>query len=269
MIIANFTPDKIEWMHVGANGTIPAYNPDNPKKPHIVNFDDSRANHILNKFAVRGLVQMNFGDDEEAKKKESLKLWRIFWERQIENQNQHNEQQKEAGNRYSRPTDELDEHAKLLGIELLRPWTVAAKSTKEVDELKGENMALKKSIEAMQAQMSQLMQMMAGGKVKAPLAQNEPEVEPGPDPSQSSENAKEALRKQILKEQAEAKNKVEEFEKTLAVNRNKYMRLGESNMNLWVSKNWDDIMAMPKENRDEIEEKYFKLYGVDFPTEKI
>ena len=250
MIIANFTPDKIEWMHVGANGTIPAYNPDNPKKPHIVNFDDSRANHILNKFAVRGLVQMNFGDDEEAKKKESLKLWRIFWERQIENQNQHNEQQKEAGNRYSRPTDELDEHAKLLGIELLRPWTVAAKSTKEVDELKGENMALKKSIEAMQAQMSQLMQMMAGGKVKTQPVNAEPASEP-----------KEPEKKESPKESAVDPN--------IAINRNKYMRLGESNMNLWVSKNWDDIMAMPKENRDEIEEKYFKLYGVDFPTEKI
>ena len=253
MIIGNFTCDKIDWQHIGANGTIPAYDPDNPKKPHIINFDDSRANHILNKFAIRGLVVMNYGDDEEARKKESLKLWRIFWERQIENHNQHNEQQKEAGNRYSRPTDELDAHAKMLGIELLRPWTVAAKSTKEVDELKGENMALRKSLEAMQAQMTQLMQMMAGGKV------NSQAVKPEPAPSDDTK----------IKPVPSVSDAVVKERGIIEANHNKYVRLGESNMNLWVSKNWDDIMAMPKENRDEIEEKYFKLYGVDFPTEKI
>ena len=257
MIIGNFTPDKIEWMHVGANGTIPAYNPDNPKKPYIVNFDDSRANHILNKFAIRGLVVMNFGDDEEAKKKESLKLWRIFWERQIENQNQHNEQQKEAGNRYSRPTDELDEHAKLLGIELLRPWTVAAKSTKEVDELKGENLALRKSLESMQAQMSQLMQMMAGGQAKP-----QPVQESKDDPAVTAPTGDKSTEDHL-------KTEDEALAKIIEANNNKYRRLGESNMNLWVSKNWDDIMAMPQENKDEIEEKYVKLYGVAFPTEKI
>jgi len=250
MIIGNFTPDKIEWMHVGANGTIPAYNPDNPKKPYICNFDDSRANFILNKFGIRGLVVMNYGDDEEAKKKEALKLWQRFWERQIENHNQHNEQQKEAGNRYSAPTDELDAHAKMLGLDLLRPWRVEAKSTKEMDELKGENMALRKTLESMQSQMTQLMQMMAGGQSKTGPVKIAPPAET------NSPETKESPKEPVI-------------DPSIAINQNKYRRLGESNMNLWVSKNWDDILKMPEENRIEIEDKYTKLYGVPFPTSPI
>ena len=250
MIVANFTCDPILWTHLGANGTIPAYNPDNPKKPYIVNFDDSRANFILNKFGIRGLVVMNFGDDEEVKKAESLKMWRIFWERQIENHNQHNEQQKEAGNRYSRPTDELDEHAKLLGLDLLRPWRVEAKSSKETDELKGENMALKESMKTLQAQMAEMMKMMImSGQAKA---QSQPVVDVKPE-----------------LEAKKSEPEVDTIDPAIAINKNKYMRLGESNMNLWVSKNWENILAMPDVNRIEIEEKYEKLYGAPFPTEPI
>jgi len=241
MIISNFTPDPISWQHIGANGTIPAYAPDDPKKPHIVTFDDARANFILNKFAVRGLVQMNFGDDEEAKKAESLKIWRNFWERQIENQNQHNEQQKEAGNRYSRPTDELDAHAKLLGLDLLRPWRVEAKNTKETEELRGENMALKKSLEAMQDQMTQILKMMGGGKAQ-------PKQEAFTEAASGS---------------------TENFEKIVKANRKKYTSLSDANLNLWINKNWDDILIMPEENKLELEEKYLKTYGVPFPAEKI
>ena len=252
MIVANFSPDKLEWQHIGVNGTIPAYNPDDPKKPHIVTFDDARANFILNKSAVRGLVQMNFGDDEEVKKAESLKIWRNFWERQIENHNQHNEQQKEAGNRYSRPTDELDEHAKLLGLELLRPWTAPVKSTKETEELRGENMALKKSMETLQAQMAEMMKMMiSGGKTDTNQVTHEVGTIP-PGVKTVTTSSPDTVGAELIK-----------------TNRNKYIRLGESNLNLWLSKNWEDVMVMPEENKLELEEKYLKLYGVPFPTERI
>ena len=266
MIISNFTCDPISWTHLGANGTIPAYNPEDPKKPHIINFEDSRARFILNKFAVRGLVAMNFGDDEETKKAESLKLWRIFWERQIEAHNQHNEDQKEKGNRYSRPTDELDKHAKLLGLELLRPWRVEAKQdNKQVDELKGENLALRKSLESMQTQMTELMKMMVGRQAEP--QKEKPKTRPEP------EAEKKAAPKFEPKPDLDPKPGLNvddaELEKIIAINKNKYLRLGEGNMNLWVSKNWDDILAMPDVNRVEIEEKYEKLYGVPFPQERM
>jgi len=252
MIIANFSVDSIEWQHIGANGIIPAYDPNDPKKPHIINFEDSRANHILNKFAVRGLVVMNFGDDEEAKKAESLKLWKRFWERQIENHNQHNEQQKEAGNRYSRPTDELDAHAKLLGLDLLRPWRVEAKNTKETEELRGENMALKKSMETLQAQMAEMMKMMISGgqAVNVQSQSTQPETS---EPVKVKDISDDEVKKRGI----------------IEANNNKYRRLGESNLNLWLSKNWEDVMVMPEENKLELEEKYLKLYGVPFPTSRI
>jgi len=258
MIIGNFTVDPILWQHIGATGTIPAYDPDNPKKPHIVTFDDSRANHILNKFAVRGLVQMNYGDDEEIKKPESLKLWKVFWERQIENQNQHNEDQKEKGNRYSRPTDQLDEHAKLLGLELLRPWRVAVKDNKETEELKGENMALKKSLEAMQAQMTEILIRMSGGKISAQAQPAQAETAQPTQPETVQTESVPTVSDDVVKERG-----------IIEANKNKYKRLGESNMNLWVNKHWEDIMLMPEENKLELEEKYLKIYGAPFPATKI
>ena len=61
MIVGNFTPDPIEWMHIGITGVV------NPNE--IVEMDNARAKHVLNKFARRGLVQMQYGDDAETKKR--------------------------------------------------------------------------------------------------------------------------------------------------------------------------------------------------------
>ena len=90
MIVGNFTPDPIDWMHIGITGTI--------EPGETAEMDEGRARHILNKFARRGLVQMQFGDEPGDKKKESIKLWTSFWEQQITAFNQHNEDQKEKEN---------------------------------------------------------------------------------------------------------------------------------------------------------------------------
>jgi hypothetical protein len=41
MIIANHTPEDVEWMHIGINGII--------KSGEVKEFDEGRGNHILNK----------------------------------------------------------------------------------------------------------------------------------------------------------------------------------------------------------------------------
>ena len=217
--VANYTPDTIKWSHVGLNGTI--------KPDQVVEMADGRARHILNKFGAIGLVQLNFGDDPEEKKKVSMALWRSFWERMIENHNQSNEDSKEKGNRYTKPTPELEEKAKLFGLELLRPWRVDKKDNKEIEELKNENKSLKSSLETMQDQMTRILEMM-GNKPK-------------------SDDADKAL--------------------TIVVenNRNKYKRLGASNMKQWLDKNWDDFLKMPEANRLEIQARYDDLYGEPFP----
>lgn len=232
MHVANFTPDTINWQHIGVEGAI--------KPDQVVELEDSRARHILNKYAARGLVQMNFGDEPEPKRKQSMSQWKNFWEEQVVTFNRHNEDQKEKGNRYATPTAEIKEHAEKLGLELLRPWRIESKDNPEFQKLKSENAELKGSLSTMQAQIDKLIEMV--GKNQA--SQAETKV----DKPKVSESADETV---------------------IEANRNKYKRLGESNMNLWVAKNWEDIKTMPEENRFEIEDKYLKIYGVPFPSEQI
>jgi len=217
--IMNGTPDPVEWWHIGVNGII--------QPGQIVEMDDGRARHILNKFGAIGLVQLSFGDDPEEKKKASMALWKSFWERMIENHNQANEDAKEKGNRYVKPTPALEEKAKLFGLEILRPWRVEKKDNKEIEELKNENKALKSSLETMQDQMTKILEMM-GNKPK-------------------NDDADKALA--IVVE----------------TNRNKYKRLGSFNMKQWLDKNWDDFLKMPEENILEIQARYEELYGEPFP----
>lgn len=152
MKVLNATPDPIEWWHVGVNGII--------EPGDTVDMEDGRANHLLNKFGQIGLVRLDFGDDIEEKAKVSMTLWKSFWERMIENHNQANEDAKEKGNRYVKPTTALEEKAKMFGLDLLRPWRIEKKDNKELDELKNENRSLKGSLETMQGQMTKILEMM-------------------------------------------------------------------------------------------------------------
>jgi hypothetical protein len=225
MIVMNGTPDEIEWWHVGVNGII--------KPGETVEMEDGRAKHILNKFNAIGLIQLNFGDNPEEKKKSSMALWRSFWERQIENHNRANEEAKVNGNRYSKPPAGLEEKARQFGVELLRPWRIEKKDSKELDELKNENKSLKGSLETMQAQMTKILEMMGRPQILTPAA--------------VSSDAEKALAGLVES------------------NQNKYKRLGESNMKAWVVKNWDDILQMPEINKAEIRTRYEELYKEPCP----
>lgn len=230
MVIANFSPDPIEWWHVGVNGII--------KPGETVEMEDGRAKFILNKFNTIGLIQLNFGDNPEEKKKASMALWRSFWERQIENHNHANEDAKANGNRYSKPPAGLEEKAKLFGLDLLRPWRIEQKDSKELEELKNENKSLKSSLETMQTQMSKILEMMGGrATVLTPAAVNS--------------DAEKALTSLVES------------------NRNKYKRLGESNMKAWLEKNWDDFIEMPEANKIEIQTRYEELYKEVFPVMSV
>ncbi len=158
MMIGNFTPDPVQWMHVGVEGTI--------EPGEIKEFDDARGKHILTKYGSRGLVRMEFGDDPEVKKEESMRRWRNFWTDLITRHNQHNEDQKEKGNRYAKPTEELKRHAELLGLELLAPWTVEASTLdgrkaklleKQLEEERKEKQTLRKEMERLQKTVAELV----------------------------------------------------------------------------------------------------------------
>lgn len=239
MIIANFTPDQVDWMHMGITGIIPAYSADSTD--HIIDYEDSRARHILNKYARIGIVQMVFGDDAEKKKAESIALYNRFWEHQIEVFNQSNEQQKEAGNRYHRPTDILAKKAAEFELELKKPWTVPAKDSAKSAALEKENVELKETIRLQTAQITQILAALSG-KLPQP-APSEPEA---PEVSEEQKALAEIV----------------------TANRNKYRSLVAKTMSGWIKNNWEQIQEMPEENRFEIISKYEEIYQTPYPIEK-
>lgn len=140
MIVANFTQDTIEWQHIGVVGEI--------KAGEIKEYDDNRGRHILNKYGLRGLLQLQYGDSTEEiieeKKEIAQRIWRAFWLKQVSYHNQNNEALKNAGGAYIAPTDELAEHAKVLGVDIIGPWSAArAEKDKEVETLRKETAELK------------------------------------------------------------------------------------------------------------------------------
>jgi len=236
MIIGNFTPDAVEWMHIGITGTI--------EPGETVEMDDSRAKHVLNAFARRGLVQLRYGDELEGKKAESMAQWTNFWEQQIVTFNQHNEDQKEKGNRYARPTKELEAHAKILKLELLQPFRIKTKDeSPELAVLREENVALKATVDTQTSQINQILEMIKSGKV-LPAAPEESakteSIEPaGDDPLD-----------------------------VVAANRKKYISLSANTMPGWLKNNWEEYQEMPEENRFEIKTRYEDLCKTPFPEEK-
>jgi hypothetical protein len=157
MFVGNFTPDPIEWWHIGVNGII--------APGEIKEFDEARAKHILTKFENIGLVQMEWSEDPEYKTgrmKVSLERWENFWMRQITNFNQHNEQLKNEGKAYIHPQPKLVEHAKTLKVKLVTPWQVQERSDNAViEEQKKEINDLRGMVGDLSRQVSQLVVQMS------------------------------------------------------------------------------------------------------------
>ncbi|MEE9365991.1 MAG: hypothetical protein V3W44_04810 [Dehalococcoidales bacterium] len=150
MIVANFTPDTVEWLHIGIVGKI--------APGQVKEFDEARANHILSKYGRRGLLRMEYGDDEEVKKKEAMILYNRFWEIQIVNFNQHNETLRNENRAFVHATPDVEAHAKAMGHELVGPWKVLkSDSSKEIGELKKENAGLREDMGKLQAQLQELL----------------------------------------------------------------------------------------------------------------
>lgn len=117
MAVGNFTPDDIRWMFQGISGVL---------KPGDIESGRDRnwENHVLNKWGARGLVRLDFGDNQEAAMNESMRRYERFWERQIQIFNENNAQRKNEGKMYLKPNKELQEHAEAFGVKLIGPWTL-------------------------------------------------------------------------------------------------------------------------------------------------
>ncbi len=143
-IVANFTPDTIEWTHIGVVGTL--------KPDEIEDFNTGRANHILSKYGNRGLVRLELGDDKEeiikGKRKVAMKMWRDFWLKQIAYHNQHNENLKNSNCALVDPAEDLRDHAEKLGVDLIGPWSIKQfEKDKEVTQLREDNAQLRRDFD--------------------------------------------------------------------------------------------------------------------------
>jgi len=146
MIVGNFTPDDIDTMYIGVTRTF--------KVGQVLDIPDAEGNHILDRFAIKGLVRLEWGGNEDGYRKESMSRWERFWERQVTDFNQLNEKLKAEKKGYIYPTETLKAHADKLGLSIIQPWVIHKSEDKELADLKGEN-------REMRLQMSNLMDRLA------------------------------------------------------------------------------------------------------------
>ena len=151
MIIANFTPDAINWQYAGATGTL---------KPGAVEKFDNRAqaNTILNKYGPRGILELEWNDNVDTKKTEALRIYKAWWTRQITNFNQDNERRKNTNREYVTPTAQLQAHADELGIETLGPWAVKQNDNEALKTLRDENLELRGQVGMLMEQVKGLVE---------------------------------------------------------------------------------------------------------------
>jgi len=162
-VLANFTPDDITWTHVGISGVIKA----GEKKE----FDEGRANFILNKFGKRGLVKLEFSEDPEymqKMRKLSRERYERFWKEHIYKFNQFNETLKNEGKAYIQPDRQTVAKAEEFGIKLIGPWKV---------ENTSQEVALKAALD----QISSLQAMVATLSAKLESVAEKSTGQPAPD----------------------------------------------------------------------------------------
>jgi len=152
MIIANFTPDTISYVHGGIPGEL--------KSGEMTDMPEKKANFILNKYDQRGLCTLQFGDDPEACKKKAMEVYREFWTRQIINHNQANEARQARNLEYSKPEKDVLKHANELGLKVLGPWQVNINESVELTNIKNENAELRVQVNQMSSQLAQLIKAL-------------------------------------------------------------------------------------------------------------
>ncbi|MHA2064419.1 MAG: hypothetical protein ACXABY_08570 [Candidatus Thorarchaeota archaeon] len=153
MIVCNFTPDTVEWMHVGIIGYL--------KPGDIKEFDDARGSHILNKWGPRGILRYSLDADPDAVRKEAVRIYKRFWMNQIVNFNQTNEARKNENKAYNFPTSQLEEKAEELGVELVAPHKTQQKTESgQVAELKAENEELRGQVNDLKEGMTEILSIM-------------------------------------------------------------------------------------------------------------
>lgn len=160
MIVANFTPEDLMWTHIGVTGTI--------KSGQILEMEDNRARHVLNKLEARGLLRMQFGDDAAEKQVTAQGLYKDFWVRQITVFNVDQERRKNTNREPIYPSEQLKQKAKELGIEILGPWAYKPNENTELGQMRKENVELRGQVAMLMEKMNDFLK--ATGTKDTPVA---------------------------------------------------------------------------------------------------
>lgn len=193
-------------------------------------FPDPTARHILNEMGPRGLVQLDYGDNEEEKTALGKKLNLEFKKKQVIRYNETNEIRRQAGLPYITPPPQITEYADEVGIGIDQPYKIKDADKEKISDLMSENSELRKQNVEIIEKLNALMTTMSNHDITPP-------------------EDKTAVEKEIER------------------NRLEYKDSGKRLFNDWVKANMSRIGAMPEENKKEIREKYGKLNGKELELE--
>lgn len=158
-----------------------------------VKFDNpGKVRHILNEFSPRGLVALEYGDEEKIDEiaEKGLERNRHFKVKQINDFNEKNSARKHRGLEYLWPTDTIKHYAKEIGVKLVESYQIDDAQLQKVKTLEDENKALKGQIGDLNVKFEKLMDMMSnqGAKVTEEMAPEAEEVPEQEEPVKKKEN---------------------------------------------------------------------------------
>ena len=127
-----------------------------------VKVPDATARHLLNELSPRGLMSLDFGDEEKIDEitKEGLERNRAFKVKQLNDFNEKNSARKHMGLPYLWPVKHLKLYAEEIGVKLVESYQVDDAQLQKVKGLEEENKALRDQMSDMNEKMTQILEQI-------------------------------------------------------------------------------------------------------------
>lgn len=123
---------------------------------------DATARHLLNELSPRGLMSLDFGDEDKIDEitKEGLERNRTFKVKQLNDFNEKNSARKHMGLPYLWPSKFLKLYAEEIGVKLVESYQVDDAQLQKVKGLEEENKALRDQMSDMNEKMTQILEQI-------------------------------------------------------------------------------------------------------------
>lgn len=128
---------------------------------------DATARHLLNELAPRGLMSLDYGDEDHIDElvKEGLERNRAFKVKQLNDFNEKNSARKHMGLPYLWPTSTLKLYAEEIRVKLVESYQVDDAQLQKVKGLEEENKTLKDQMTEMNEKMNQILEQITKPEV--------------------------------------------------------------------------------------------------------